>query len=221
MSILSQASSPVGPHHTAIQTARYCSHIPAVGSFVRTCHAPCVQQVDGPCLMQRCKSCTRGYTNCDFLPQRGWQPQRQCSFKYPYESNQHVFNTAPSNSCLPEYRNNYDEFYKHEQGFPKEKLNAPFVHPPECFTDDDLGDFQDGRGSRYNQLLEELTMRTEVSFCTQTVLPEIPPQSRNFTKLFDRRPPTHEQDRFSGDFTYAVNTTWKNDRLIDGYKQVH
>lgn len=217
MSILSQTSSPVGPQHAAIQAARCCSHRLPERSSVRTCHTPFVPQVDGPCLITRGQDCTTGYTNWDKLSQYGWQPQHHRSFNYPCKSNQYVFDMASLSSSLPEYVNNYDQFYKHRQAFPKvKKVNAPFVsYPPKFFTNCDLDEFQNGRWNRYDHHLEELTMRTEVSFCAQTMPPEIPPQRRHFTDLLDWRAPTYKQESFGRDF-YNVKAWRKDDGLIGG-----
>jgi len=201
MSILSQASSPVGPHYAAIQPTRCCSFKAAAEkSFVRTCDAPNLPQPNGPLMMQR-RPNYPGYINNDFLPSSGWQPQPHCSFNYPCENNQYVFNTAPWSQRLPETRNNCDKFGQFRQPAPEEKnVRPPFVqYPPECFTDDDLDGFQHGiRNQQYNHL-EELTMMTEFSFCTQTVLPETPSQQRHFPEHLGRRTPTYKQDTYARD----------------------
>jgi len=213
MSILSQTSSPVGPQHTAIQAARCCTRRLAERSYVRTCQTPCVPQMDGPCLMHRGQDCT--YTEWDNLSQYGWQPQNQCSFNCPCKSNQCVFNMAQLSPSLPEYRNNYDQFQYHPQAIPKVKeVNVPFVpYPPKYSTDCSLDDYQNGRRNRYDHHLEELPMRTEVSFCAETLSPEIPPQRRHFTELLDRRAPTYKQESFDRDF-YNVKGKRKDDGLI-------
>jgi len=208
MTILAQVSSPVGVHHPAIQVARCCASRAAERSFVTTCDAPNLQQTNGHLWMQRQPSYTTGYTNSDLLSSYGLQPQPQCSINYPCESNQYVFNSASWSPRFPDEQNNYDDFGQHRQpASEEEQAGAEFLpYAPDCFTDDDLEEFHNGRRNPYNHL-EELTMMTEVSFCAQTVLPETSVQQRHFPEHFGRATPLYKQDTFDHDLTNAQKST--------------
>lgn len=210
MSILSQASAPLGAHHPAIQIARCCGSRACERSFVRTCGEPNLQQNNANHKIHRRSRYTPECTNNDLLSSYGWQPQSRCSLNYPCENNRYVLNSAMWSPRYTDERKHYDDYSQGQQrASEEEKRRAPYIScSPDCFTDDDLDEF--GRRNLYNHL-EELAMMTEVSFCAQKVLPETPVQQRHFTEHFGRATPTRNPDSFGHEHTYAQKAQQQND----------
>lgn len=222
MSILSQTSSPVGSHHTAIQAPKCCGHRAPERSCIRTCEIPNLPQTGGPLWMQRQSNYTSGCTSSEFMTPCGLQQPPQCSFNHPCENNQYVFNTTSWSPSFRDEQKNYHEFTQLRQSRPEmEKISTPYnLYPPDCFTDDDLDEFHNGRRNPYNNL-EELTMMTEVSYCTQTVGHEAPPQQRSFPEHIGRRTTTFKQDTFGRDHTYIEKPRQQNDDGLWARVPVH